>query len=338
MLTRVIIVVGWSLTVLVASPAPALAGGGWGGVDCGHNPNPGCELGAGTGTGTGTGADGGQGALVPKPNVVPRGDRPDGGDHVGAPDRPVHCSFVRSDYRPPTNGVATVAYRPHGADRALRARPAVVWRRRAHRPVTATAGDPPPGQPGAWYVYKCDHAGVIDALYRPPAWIPDGPAAAPSPARLAEQARSQLLLPSPRIVANPAGEQLVNLPTWLWVDPASWGVRSATAQVPGVMVTAVARPTSLSWSMGDGTSVSCPGPGTPFPPGGDPRAASPDCGHVYRDSSAAQAGQAFPVTATVHWSVTWWGAGQGGTFPDLTTSASTQFRVAEAQALGTGPR
>lgn len=332
MLTRVIIVVGWSLTVLVASPAPALAGGGWGGVDCGHNPNPGCELGAGTG------ADGGQGALVPRPRVVPRGGRPDGGDHVGAPDRPVHCSFVRSDYRPPTNGVATAAYRPHGADRALRVRPAVFWRRRAHRPVTAAAGDPAPGQPGAWYVYKCDHAGVIDALYRPPAWIPDGPAAAPSPARLAEQARSQLLLPSPRIVANPAGEQLVNLPTWLWVDPASWGARSATAQVPGVMVTAVARPTSVSWSMGDGSSVSCPGPGAPFPPGGDPWATSPDCGHVYRDSSAAQAGQAFPVTATVHWSVTWWGAGQGGTFPDLTTSASTQFRVAEAQALGTGPR
>lgn len=332
MLTRVTIVLGCSLTVMVAWSAPALAGGGWGGVDCGQNPNPGCRLGAGTG------ADGGQRAVVPRPRVVPRGGRPDGGDHVGAPDRPVHCSYVRSDYRPPTNGVATVAYRRQGGDEALRARPAVFWQWRAGRAVTAASGDPAPGQQGAWYVYKCDQAGIIDALYRAPVWIPDGPVTAPSPAQLAEQARRQLLLPSPQIDANPVGEQLVNLPMWLWVDPASWSARSATAQVPGVMVTAVARPTSVSWSMGDGDSVSCRGPGTPFPPGGDPRAASPDCGHVYRDSSAAEAGQAFPVIATVHWSVTWWGAGQRGTFPDLTTSARTQFRVAEAQALGTGTR
>jgi hypothetical protein len=188
-------------------------------------------------------------------------------------------------------------------------------------------------------VYKRDQAGVIDALYRAPVWIPDAqPGAPPSPAQLAEQARSQLLLPSPRIMANPVEEQLVNLPTWLWLDSASWGARSATAQVPGVSVTAVARPTWVSWSMGDGTSVTCSGQGSPFPAGGDAGAASPDCGHTYRISSARQNSQAFPVTATVHWSVTWWGAGQRGTFPDLTTSTSTQFRVAEAQALGTGMR
>jgi hypothetical protein len=71
-LTRVTIVLGCSLTVMVASSAPALAGGGWGGVDCGQNPNPGCEL------GTGTGTDGGQGAAVPRPRVAPRGGRPRG--------------------------------------------------------------------------------------------------------------------------------------------------------------------------------------------------------------------------------------------------------------------
>jgi hypothetical protein len=178
---------------------------------------------------------------------------------------------------------------------------------------------------------------VVDALYRPPVWIPDGrPGAAPSASQLAEQARNLLLLPSPRIEANPVGAQLVNLPTWLWLDPASWGPRSATAHVPGVSVTAVARPTSVSWSMGDGTSVTCRGQGTPFPPGGDPKAASPDCGHIYRDSSASQAGQAFPVTATVHWVITWAGAGQGGTFPDMTTTSAARLRVAEAQALGNG--
>jgi hypothetical protein len=108
--------------------------------------------------------------------------------------------------------------------------------------------------------------------------------------------------------------------------------------VPGISVTAVATPTSASWSMGDGTDVTCTGPGTPFPAGSDPAASSPDCGHTYHRSSASAPSQQFPATATVHWTVTWSGAGASGTFPDMTTSANAAFRVAEAQALGTGHR
>jgi len=101
-------------------------------------------------------------------------------------------------------------------------------------------------------------------------------------------------------------------------------------------VTATATPTSVVWSMGDGSTVTCTGAGTPFHPGTAPTASSPDCGHTYRTSSASQAGQAFPVSATVHWGVTWAGAGQGGVFPDLTTTGNTAFRVAESQALNNG--
>jgi len=199
-----------------------------------------------------------------------------------------------------------------------------------------------PGQGGAWYTYQCSGPGFRDGLYRAPVWIPDGqvPGAAPlpSPEELAQQARSQLRLPAPRIVSNPAGTKLVNLSTWLWLDRGSWGAQSATAAVPGASVTATATPTSVSGSMGDGTELTCTGPGTPYPAGGDPQAASPDCGHTYHRSSASAPGQAFPASATVHWTVTWSGMGAGGTFPDMTTSASASFRVAEAQALGTGHR
>jgi hypothetical protein len=307
----------------------------WGSVDCSQSPTPACGLGAGKG-----GAQRyGEGANPRSPLSTQRGHPggADKGDHIVGNSAAVHCFYVRSDYRPPAIGVATITYQPRSQDRKIAARLAVFYPEPADSAIRIA--DPVAGQPGAWYVYKCDEAGVIDALYRAPVWIPDAqPGASPSPAHLAEQARSQLLLPSPQIRANPGGEQLVNLPTWLWLGSASWGVRSATAQVPGVSVTAVARPTWVSWSMGDGTSVTCSGQGTPFPAGGDVGAASPDCGHTYRISSARQNSQAFPVTATVHWSVTWWGAGQGGTFPDLTTSTSAQFRVAEAQALGTGMR
>ena len=45
---------------------------------------------------------------------------------------------------------------------------------------------------------------------------------------------------------------------------------------------------------------------------------------------------AHPVTATVHWAVTWSGAGRAGAFPDMTTTVATTFPVAESQAVNTG--
>jgi len=206
------------------------------------------------------------------------------------------------------------------------------------RPVA----EPKPGEPGAWYVYRCEAGGVRDALYRPPIWIPDGPQEAagpplPSPVQLAQVAREQLRLPALRIEASPAGEQLVHLPTWLWLERGGWGAVSATASVPGVSVTAVARPTSVEWAMGDGSTVTCNGPGTPYGSGAtDPKSASPDCGYTYGRSSAGQPGGTFAVSATVNWTVAWSGAGQSGVFPGLTTTSGAEFAVAESQALNSG--
>ncbi|WP_410658368.1 hypothetical protein [Amycolatopsis sp. lyj-112] len=128
----------------------------------------------------------------------------------------------------------------------------------------------------------------------------------------------------------------MQLPTWLWLDRAMWQPKSATASVPAVSVTATATPISVSWAMGDGNTVTCTGPGTPFPAYRDPQTASPDCGHTYQRSSAGAPGERFPALATVSWRITWSGAGASGTFPDMTTSGSASFRVVEAQALGTG--
>lgn len=201
----------------------------------------------------------------------------------------------------------------------------------------------PPGQEGTWYVRSCLVNGSWTADPNSLMWVPAGAAAPagdpqpapPSPAQLAEIARKQLQFPTPTIAASPSKEQLVSLPTWLWLS-GGWRPVSATVAVPGVSVTATATPTSVTWSMGDGNTVKCAGPGTPFTAGSDPKASSPDCGHTYNTSSKGQPGQAFPVSATVHWTVTWAGAGQGGTFPDLTTTGTAAFTVAESQALNTG--
>ncbi|ANN21145.1 hypothetical protein SD37_39875 [Amycolatopsis orientalis] len=325
---------GLAFGLFLCATTPALAGG-WGSVDCSSDPSPYCDLNAGRGA-----------HPAPRPGSVPKPGAPKSqaggrgaapalpGDRiVGGNSNQADCSYVRSNYQPPANGVQTIRFNRHrwgsgGVQFVSLARP---------RPQDVVLAQ---GPGGGWYVYQCSGQGQRDALYRAPVWIPDGqaPGAAPlpSPEELAEQARSQLRLPSPVIGSSPDGTQLVQLPTWLWLDREMWRTQSATASVPGVSVTATAIPASVSWAMGDGSTVSCTGPGTPFPAQGDPRSASPDCGHIYQRSSAGAPAERFPATATVSWRITWSGAGASGTFPDMTTSAAASFRVAEAQALGTG--
>ncbi len=158
-----------------------------------------------------------------------------------------------------------------------------------------------------------------------------------SPAVLAQTAVKHLALQSPLIEASPpvGVDQLVNVPTWLWLA-GPWNPVQATAAVPGVSVTATAFPQLVTWRMGDGSVVVCHGPGTPFGSGDNPAAPSPTCGHTYRESSASAPGGVFKVTATITWNVTWAGGGGNGAFGGLTTTAAVQMPVAESQAIVTG--
>lgn len=338
---RASIVVGLTVIAVFAGAIPAFADI-YGSVDCDRSPTPDCELSAGSGGSGGEQADPGHGAPQPGRTGLGSGNGSSGhsGDTVIGESNLASCSYVLSDYQSPSGVVPTTSTGPLDpggatAQPAAFTRPAATARAAAlSGPVAAQASE----QDGAWYVWRCAGPGVADALYRPPVWIPSGqPGAAqlPSPAEVAAAARSQLRLPSPAIAVSPAGDQLVHLPTWLWLS-GGWGPVSATASVPGVSVTATARPSRVVWSMGEGSTVTCAGAGTPFRPGSDPEAPSPDCGHTYRVSSAGQPAQVFPVTATVYWTVTWSGAGRSGTFPDLTTTGTAALRVAEVQALNHG--
>lgn len=163
--------------------------------------------------------------------------------------------------------------------------------------------------------------------------IADVPAP-PSPVDLAESARDRLSLPAVGLGMSPVGDQLVGLPTWLWIGSSAWGPVSRTVTVPGVSVTATAIPMSVVWSTGDGGSVVCEGPGTPYSSAASPEATSPDCGHTYREMSPEGG---FTVSATVRWSVEWSGAGESGVFPGLETAASVAVEVAEAPAVNVVP-
>ena len=160
--------------------------------------------------------------------------------------------------------------------------------------------------------------------------------------QLAQHAYQALVMPRPDVGMSPrAGvPQLAGLPVWLWLKSGSWSTKSVTLTASGMTVTATATPRQVVWSIGDGATEICTGPGTPFPehPNADGTAPSPTCGHTYRRTSATEPGGAFHATTTIVWRVDWTGPGPGGTFPDVKSSTGFPVRVIEAAALVTNSR
>jgi len=145
------------------------------------------------------------------------------------------------------------------------------------------------------------------------------------------------------IQVNPVEFSVVNLPTWLAIDPDMWHVNQATATIGGVTATALATPESVTWTMGDGGVVECQGPGTRFDPDLAAGLQSTSCSYTYTRSSDGEPGSdgdpndgAFTVTATVTWKVTWTAVGTpgGGILPALHTATTKALRVEQVESVG----
>jgi hypothetical protein len=193
--------------------------------------------------------------------------------------------------------------------------------------------------PGEW-VFPVNCGGPSITNPAAPFWVtnPQTAAAPVNPAALAQQALSKLPLAAPSIeMAPPAStDQLVNVSTWLWINPAAWQGLSATAAAGPVSATATAIPVEVVWNMGDGNQVTCAGPGTPYNPS-NPNA-STDCWYTWTQSSAGQPDGVYEVTATVYWQVAWTatGAPGGGSLGQVAgPAAQVAVRVAESQAVNT---
>jgi hypothetical protein len=130
---------------------------------------------------------------------------------------------------------------------------------------------------------------------------------------------------------------LVGLRHFYWVDRAQWVPHVKRVQAGGVWAQVTATPTRLDIAPGDGTKLSCAGPGAPYDPSRAPEQQTSTCAHVYQRSSAGLAGSAYRVSASVVWSATWIGSdGAGGALAPLTITATFGLRVAEGQALVDG--
>lgn len=195
-------------------------------------------------------------------------------------------------------------------------------------------------QPGDGAVYRksCSWIDSADGnIVITTEWSNTPDAVTVDPAVLAQQAVDSMLLAGPAIASpRPDGKYTVGVPLWLWVSqsPTTWGPNTASASAGGITVTATATVSSVAWSMGDGSTVTCSGPGSAYTAarGMTP---SPDCGHLYRSTSASRPNGKYKGTATATWTVNWAVTG-GGQTGQLTEVRQSPFSVSvgEVQVVG----
>jgi hypothetical protein len=193
-------------------------------------------------------------------------------------------------------------------------------------------GAPADGQPGKGALYNVTCTGKGTELQSGTTYSaspPPGYGGIADPAALAQQMVTQMGLLGADIGTAPkkGSTSLVGLPVWLWntVSTSTWGPKTANASAGGVTVTATAHVDRIIWSTGDGTSVTCNGPGVKYDPTFGTQ--QPACGYTY-----TKPGQ-YTITATSKWVVDWTATtGQRGQIP-VDRTATTTVDIAEAQAV-----
>ena len=186
---------------------------------------------------------------------------------------------------------------------------------------------------GSYTVDVCDHAGNFIQTF---SVQPSRPRPQPPRSSVISSAMGALNPPRPTINTSPSYRRglLVQTPTWLWVSPSYWRTYSTTIVVWGYVVTIFATPTVVRWKMGNGDSITCLGPGTPWVPGFSDALST--CRYTYRHSSDGAAADRFRITATVTFVGSFTTVGLGGMRGPLgavTRSSSVSAPVAEIQGL-----
>jgi hypothetical protein len=199
----------------------------------------------------------------------------------------------------------------------------------------------PNGQ-GAIYDFMCPASSGTGGGWR---WRASSPQPITvTPVQLAREALATLTLPKPVPPSSPSGATLqdgrpytvVQVPTWYWTTPASYRAKTARAAAGPVFAQVTVTPVALTFTPGDaGSTTSCPGPGRAWTAQAGPWAHAPGgCDYAYPQSTYGYPGGQLTATYGIVWRATWVGSGgTGGSFPDVTTTATSRFAVAEAQAV-----
>ena len=126
------------------------------------------------------------------------------------------------------------------------------------------------------------------------------------------------LAPPPVIAVAPNEIGLTGLKSFFWLEEAP-GPIAATAQAPGITVSATATPLRYEWSFGDGATLTTESAGRPW------RAGTPgDIAHLYQTKGR------YVVNVTVVWAARWQvGDGPSQPLGFFTTSSSRTYPVRE---------
>jgi hypothetical protein len=157
--------------------------------------------------------------------------------------------------------------------------------------------------------------------------ITAGQAAAIAVARLQLPTIAPGIGPSPDL--NPWNMAAVGYPLWLWADGQTH-VGPVSDSVAGLSVSLDAEVSSLTFRMGDGHTVRCPGAGRPWTTAVQPGAKSPTCGYSYTEPSLPK--DAYTVAAIANWAVTWTSNGQSGVI-NVPAVDTVDLPVGELQVL-----
>ena len=158
----------------------------------------------------------------------------------------------------------------------------------------------------------------------------------PDPEDIRDDVAARIRPPTPIPATVPDFDTLiVRAQTWLWLDGYAWSPLEDSDSQGGISVTVRATPKYVTWVMGDGGSVVCSGPGTPWTPGAED--AESDCHYTYTDSSSITGSGTFAGSVTVTWEFEWWEDGvYRGVFGTVEPTAPFTTDVDEIQAIETG--
>jgi hypothetical protein len=154
-----------------------------------------------------------------------------------------------------------------------------------------------------------------------------GQAAAIAVARLQLPTIAPGIGPSPEL--NRWNMAAVGYPLWLWADGPTH-VGPISDSVGGLSVSLDAKVSRLTFRMGDGHSVTCPGLGQQWTTTVEPGAKSPSCDYSYTKPSLPNG--SYTVAAIADWAVTWTSNGQSGVI-NVPAVDTTELPVGELQVL-----
>lgn len=140
------------------------------------------------------------------------------------------------------------------------------------------------------------------------------------------------MAPTPTSV-DPSSIGILGLPVWMWAkDPSAttWGPNTGSASSGALTVQVTARAETATWSMGDGTTVVCASPGTPYAPSYG-KSESPTCGFAGYQKQGS-----YSISVVTHWAIEYTSnVGVEGTMAlDLTSTASVTIGELQTTVRG----